>query len=105
MEVETAVYPSYRYYDEIKKPMDFRTLSEKLARGDYKTMEEFAEDVYLIFRNCRQFNPPTTAPVVAADTVERTFRREWASLMRNRLTTAEKKHLVSFLEKLRNTDE
>lgn len=85
--------------------MDFRTLSENLNRGEYKSMEDFAEDVYLIFRNCRQFNPPTTAPVVAADVVERVFRREWSNVMRGRLTTAEKKHLTSFLEKLRNVNE
>jgi transcription initiation factor TFIID subunit 2 len=91
-----------RYYDEIKHPMDFRTLSEKLARGEYKSMEDFAEDVHLIFLNCRQFNPPTTTPVVAADMVERVFRREWGNAMRGRLTTAEKRHLVSFLDKLRN---
>ena len=85
--------------------MDFRTLSEKLARGEYKTMEDFAEDVYLIFQNCRQFNPPTTPPVVAAGAVERDFRREWANAMRGRLTSAEKRHLVAFLEKLRNENE
>lgn len=85
--------------------MDFRTLSEKLAHGDYKTMETFAEDVHLIFRNCRKFNPPTTPPVVAADVVERVFRREWANAMRGRLTSAEKRHLVLFLEKLRHEDE
>ena len=85
--------------------MDFRTLSENLARGEYKTMEDFAEGVYLIFRNCRKFNPPTTSPVVAADIVERVFRREWGIAMRGRLTTSEKRHLVSFLEKLRNEGE
>lgn len=85
--------------------MDFRTLSEKLARGEYKTMEDFAESVYLIFRNCRQFNPPTTPPVVAADAVERFFKHEWDNATRGRLTTAEKRHLVSFLERLRNDEQ
>lgn len=85
--------------------MDFKTLSEKLARGEHKSMEDFAEDVLLIFKNCRQFNPINTDPVIAADSVEQVFRREWGTIMRGRLTVAEKRHLTTFLEKMRNTDE
>lgn len=85
--------------------MDFKTLSEKLARGGYKTMQAFAHDVTLIFDNCRQFNYPGTDPSIAADEVEQVFKREWATIMRGRLTVAEKKHLVTFLEKMRNVPE
>jgi transcription initiation factor TFIID subunit 2 len=85
--------------------MDFRTLSDNLKNGHYKTMEAFADDVLLIFKNCRQFNPPGTLPVIGADNVERAFRKEWASLMRNRLTASEKKGLFDFLERLRQMDE
>jgi hypothetical protein len=64
-------------------------LSEKLARGEYNW----------------QFNPPTTPPIVAAGAVECVLRHEWANAMRGRLTLAEKRHLVAFLEKLRNENE
>ena len=65
--------------------MDFGTMSTKLSEGTYATMEEFAKDVELIFRNCRTFNPPTTYPVTCADAVERVFKKEWARAMERKL--------------------
>lgn len=85
--------------------MDFKTLLERLNSGVYRTMEAFAEDVYLIFRNCRQFNPPGTLPVLGADVVERAFKKEWMPVMRAKLTQVEKRNLVAFLERMRNVEE
>ncbi|KZT72927.1 hypothetical protein DAEQUDRAFT_685309 [Daedalea quercina L-15889] len=88
------------YYDEIKEPMDFGTMSTKLSEGAYVTMEEFAKDVELIFRNCRTFNPPTTYPVNCADAVERVFKKEWAKAMEKRLAWNEKRSLQGIMNKL-----
>lgn len=96
---------SFRYYDEIKKPMDFKTLLEKLNSGGFKTMEAFAEDMYLIFKNCRQFNPPGTLPVLGADIVEKAFKKEWGPIMRAKLTLVEKRNLAAFLERMRQVEE
>ncbi|EEB88092.1 hypothetical protein MPER_14275, partial [Moniliophthora perniciosa FA553] len=51
------------YLEEIRHPMDFGTMSEKLSRGQYSTVDEFRKDIELVFSNCRQFNPPSTFPV------------------------------------------
>ncbi|KAF8601367.1 Bromodomain-containing protein, partial [Ceratobasidium sp. AG-I] len=51
------------YLEEIKRPMDLGTMTTKLRSGKYKIMDDFKDDVELIIRNCRQFNPPGTFPV------------------------------------------
>lgn len=80
--------------------MDFGTMSTKLSEGAYATMEDFAQDVELIFRNCRTFNPPTTYPVTCADTVERVFKKEWARAMEKKLAWNEKRSLQGIMTKL-----
>ncbi|KAI0660528.1 hypothetical protein C8Q70DRAFT_976084 [Cubamyces menziesii] len=90
------------YYEEIKEPMDFGTISNKLNEGKYSTMEEFARDVELVFQNCRIFNPPTTYPVMCADAVERVWKKEWAKAMEKRLSYAEKRSLQGLLKTLIN---
>jgi transcription initiation factor TFIID subunit 2 len=82
-----------RYYDEIKDPMDFATISQNLAEGSYATMEEFGKDVDLVFSNCRKFNPPLTYPVTCADVVEKVFRKEWAKATEKKLSWIEKRSL------------
>lgn len=89
-----------RYYEEIKHPMDFGTITAKVNEHKYLTMEEFAKDVHLVFANCRQFNPPTTYPVNCADIVERAFKKEWVKAMEKRLAYNEKRSLVGLMNKL-----
>lgn len=88
------------YYDEIKEPMDFQTLSTKLSEGQYATMEEFAKDVELIFKNCRIFNPPTTYPDQCCNALERAWKKEWAKAMEKRLAWNEKRSLQSIMNRL-----
>ena len=73
--------------------MDFGTISQNLNQGSYSTMEEFAQDIELVFSNCRTFNPPLTYPVTCADVVEKAFRREWAKAMEKKLSWLEKRSL------------
>ncbi|WFD29826.1 hypothetical protein MSPP1_000839 [Malassezia sp. CBS 17886] len=69
------------YYDEIKYPMDLGTVERKLGDGSYRTMGDFAADVRLMFANCRQFNPPGTAPAQMEAAASRVWRREWSRAM------------------------
>lgn len=80
--------------------MDFGTIQAKLNSGEYRTMEEFAKDVGLIFANCRQFNPPTTYPVNCADIVEKAWTPLWIKAMQKKLQPSEKKSLQSLMNKL-----
>ncbi|KAG8711147.1 hypothetical protein FRC08_016245 [Ceratobasidium sp. 394] len=90
------------YLDEIKRPMDLGTMGTKLRAGKYKIMEDFKNDFNLIIRNCRQFNPPGTFPVTAADNLEAAFQREWAKLNTEprKISSGDRRALVSMLDKL-----
>lgn len=84
--------------------MDFGTMSQKLAQGDYVYMEEFAKDVELVFSNCRKFNPARTYPVTCADVVEKAFKKEWAKATEKKLTFAEKRSLQGLMTTLVKED-
>ncbi len=80
--------------------MDFGTMSIKLSKGQYSNMEEFAGDVELILRNCRQFNPPGTFPCDAANAVEKLFRKEWVKATERKLQWTEKRALQGIMSNL-----
>lgn len=44
------------YYDVIKDPVDIETISNRIAMGNYKTSQQFEEDVMRMFSNCKQYN-------------------------------------------------
>ena len=45
------------YFEVIKKPMDFGTISRKLASAAYLTAQEFRDDMLLVVDNAIAFNP------------------------------------------------
>jgi len=75
-------------------------MNQKLNDGQYSTMEEFRKDIELMLANCRQFNPPGTAPVLCADALEKLFKKEWPKAMEKKLTYTEKRGLQSVLNSL-----
>lgn len=81
--------------------MDLGTMGRKLDRRSYSTMEEFARDMFLVFNNCRQFNPPTTEPVQHAEILEQAFLKDWAKVMEKKLSANDKRSLQAVLTKLR----
>ena len=44
------------YYEQIKKPMDYGTMENKLEDGDYRSAQAMQKDFILIMQNCRKFN-------------------------------------------------
>ncbi|KAI0247260.1 hypothetical protein BJV78DRAFT_1285690 [Lactifluus subvellereus] len=62
------------YMDVIKKPMDFGTMTEKVAKSKYKSLDEFADDFRLVISNAKTFNPPGTIYHAEAERIE-----AWAS--------------------------
>jgi hypothetical protein len=59
--VNVELVPSY--LDFIKTPMDLGTVERKLSEGLYKTVEDWAQDVRLIWENCRTFNIEDDNPI------------------------------------------
>ena len=54
MNVEALRIPDYPTI--VKKPMDFGTIKIKLKEGQYSKLQEFMDDMDLVFYNCRLYN-------------------------------------------------
>ena len=54
VDVEELDIPDY--YQIVKKPMDFGTIKTKLKEHKYQRIEEFIEDMELVFYNCKLYN-------------------------------------------------
>ena len=73
--VPVDVVQNPTYLNIVAKPMDFRTVEHNLKSGQYPTVDKFAEDVRLVFKNCKAFNPPGTQIRNLGDELEREFER------------------------------
>lgn len=48
------------YYDMIKQPMDFKTITARTKKRVYSTLEAFEADWSLMFQNARTYNADDT---------------------------------------------
>ncbi|KAI0298221.1 hypothetical protein BC826DRAFT_1103155 [Russula brevipes] len=62
------------YMDVIGRPMDFGTMTEKVAKSKYRTLDEFVDDFRLVISNTKTFNPPGTIYYTEAERID-----AWAS--------------------------
>ncbi|CAK5264367.1 unnamed protein product [Mycena citricolor] len=92
------------YYQEIRHPMDLGTISSKLSAHQYATMEQVKDDLDLMVRNCRKFNPPATFPVNCADVIEKAYKKEWPKLTERKLSLTEKRGMQGLLNTLVKED-
>ncbi len=51
-----------------------------MTTGNYDTVEDFAEDVRLVFRNTRTYNAPGSDIVVMAGVLESMFETRFAAI-------------------------
>jgi len=72
--VETSEAPDY--YDYIKYPMDFKTMTERLRNKYYVNKRLFNADMSRIFANCRAYNSPDTEYYKCANTLERFYHNK-----------------------------
>ena len=63
------------YFEIIKNPMDFGTITSKLQ--NYMTIEEFEKDCRLVFSNCKTFNNPETLVYQVATELDKLFEADW----------------------------
>jgi len=72
------------YFTIIKNPMELSTIKKKLAANDYKTIEQWAEDVNLIWKNAKLYNNEGTLIYLIAQELENWFNRKLARIPRNK---------------------
>uniref|UniRef100_A0A2L2YDA5 Bromodomain-containing protein 2 n=1 Tax=Parasteatoda tepidariorum TaxID=114398 RepID=A0A2L2YDA5_PARTP len=68
------------YHEVIKHPMDLGTIKKKLDNHEYKSPDEFAGDVRLIFTNCYKYNPPDHEVVAMARKLQDVFEMKYAKM-------------------------
>ncbi|GAA5810926.1 hypothetical protein MFLAVUS_004354 [Mucor flavus] len=63
------------YPKVIKYPMDLTTVDQKLNSGEYENVEEFINDIRLVFNNCYKFNGPEAMISMLCQNVESAFEK------------------------------
>ncbi|KIM60265.1 hypothetical protein SCLCIDRAFT_124705, partial [Scleroderma citrinum Foug A] len=58
------------YSDVIKNPMDFGTMTSKVERGKYRSLEDFVSDFRLVTMNAKIFNPSGSIYHAEAERIE-----------------------------------
>nr|XP_046920711.1 LOW QUALITY PROTEIN: bromodomain adjacent to zinc finger domain protein 2B-like [Dermatophagoides farinae] len=76
--VNTKHFPTYRKI--IKKPMDFTLIKNKLQNNSYKTKEDYAADIRLMFDNCVTFNEDESPVGQAGHLLRAFFESRWKEL-------------------------
>lgn len=71
--VDAELLGLHDYHEIIKKPMDLGTVKQKMDNREYRTTNEFAADVRLIFTNCYKYNPPDHDVVAMARKLQDVF--------------------------------
>ena len=71
-----------KYQQMITKPMDITTILKKLKQRGYKDIDEFKEDMLLIFDNCFTFNPNTDPVHKHGKLVRKAFLKKWQNLQK-----------------------
>ena len=68
------------YFDIIEKPMDMSTIEKKVVANTYKSIQEFRDDVHIMFANCYKFNGPEAQVSVMGQSLEKHFIKEMEKL-------------------------
>ncbi|KAL3208207.1 hypothetical protein MRX96_039281 [Rhipicephalus microplus] len=76
--VDAELLGLHDYHEIIKHPMDLGTV--KMDNREYKSPEEFAGDVRLIFTNCYKYNPPDHEVVAMARKLQDVFEMRYAKM-------------------------
>jgi len=67
------------YFEIIKHPMDFGTITKNLETLKYENIEDFSKDMYFVFNNAKTYNPVGSDIYVMADTLQKVFERKMAA--------------------------
>jgi histone acetyltransferase len=70
------------YYEIIKEPMDLETISIRLNRKFYRTIDIFTSDFRRMFDNCRVYNSPNTEYYKYAEKLEAIFKEEMRKIFK-----------------------
>lgn len=81
--VDASLFPDYPTI--VEKPIDLRTISEKLESGQYNSLQQVDDDLILMFNNCYSYNAPITFVHQQGKRLERYYKNNCGKEMRNRI--------------------
>ena len=61
------------YMSKIKRPIDYNTILDKVNKNEYNTLDNFFNDIRLVFINCRDFNDKKSYLYQCANQMEDLF--------------------------------
>lgn len=68
------------YYRVVTSPMTFGIIEDRIGRRVYNNAQMFADDMRLLFANCKKFNPLPSDPVrMACLKLSEVFENSWVS--------------------------
>lgn len=79
--VDASLFPDYPTI--VEKPIDLRTISEKLESGQYNSLQQVDDDLTLMFNNCYTYNAPVTFVHQQGKRLERYYKNNCGKEMRN----------------------
>lgn len=65
----------------VKKPMDLRTIREKVKQGGYANFDMFYADVQLVWNNCKSYNIAESEIYRMAEDLERTSKKMYKKMI------------------------
>lgn len=84
------------YPQVIKYPMDLSTVDKKLNAGAYDAVEEFINDIKLVFNNCYKFNGPEAMVSMLCQNVESAFEKSLRQMPPSRPLTPPRRSVSPF---------
>lgn len=73
------------YAERVNRPGDFATLRQKNTDGMYKTLEQFENDVYMVFQKAMSINSQDTVPYKEATSLLEQAKQVFVSLKSNQM--------------------
>lgn len=64
------------YFNVVKHPMDLSTIRTKIHDDEYQTLQQFSDDMKLMFTNCLTYNPKITIFYQQGEQLFQFFRRQ-----------------------------
>ena len=83
--LEPVDYVKYNipdYPDIIKYPKDLGSIKLRLENNEYKSIQEFINDVQLVWDNCHTYNPPLNHVTKMAEICEKKFKKEFEKTLK-----------------------
>ncbi|RFU29786.1 hypothetical protein B7463_g6572, partial [Scytalidium lignicola] len=78
----SVLWPGFAeaYLQKTPNPIDLSTIDKKVKAGEYATMKDFRDDVWLLYKNCLAFNGPEHTITKTAEEVRDTILSRTADL-------------------------